>query len=72
MRSPAAFQQEACSAVETRTYRRHLPPEAEAKLNDVARRIHKGTDELLDEAVDVGPAPLRFVVHARRKDSGDN
>jgi predicted transcriptional regulator len=30
----------------------HLPPETEAKLNDLARRTHKRTDELLGEAVD--------------------
>jgi len=30
----------------------HLTPETEAKLNDLARRIHRGTDELLGEAVD--------------------
>jgi predicted transcriptional regulator len=30
----------------------HLTPEAEAKLNDLARRTHRGTDELLEEAVD--------------------
>jgi predicted transcriptional regulator len=29
-----------------------LPPETEAKLNELARRTHKGTDELLEEAVD--------------------
>lgn len=29
-----------------------LPPETEAKLNDLARRTHKGRDELLEEAVD--------------------
>ncbi len=29
-----------------------LPPETEAKLNDLARRTHKATDELLGEAVD--------------------
>ena len=29
-----------------------LKPEAEAKLNDQARRTNKGTDELLEEAVD--------------------
>jgi predicted transcriptional regulator len=29
-----------------------LTPEAEAKLNDLARRTQKGTDELLEEAVD--------------------
>jgi predicted transcriptional regulator len=30
----------------------HLTPETEAKLNDFARRTHRGTDELLGEAVD--------------------
>jgi len=30
----------------------HLPPETEAKLNELARRTHKGTNELLGEAVD--------------------
>jgi predicted transcriptional regulator len=30
----------------------HLTPETEAKLNDLARRTHRGTDELLGEAVD--------------------
>jgi len=29
-----------------------LTPETEAKLNDLARRTHCGTDELLQEAVD--------------------
>lgn len=29
-----------------------MPPEAEAKLNDLARRTNRGTDELLQEAVD--------------------
>jgi predicted transcriptional regulator len=29
-----------------------LPHEVEAKLNDLARRTHRGTDELLREAVD--------------------
>jgi predicted transcriptional regulator len=29
-----------------------LPPETEAKLNELARRTHRGTDELLEEAVD--------------------
>ena len=29
-----------------------LPPEIEAKLNDLALRTHRGTDELLLEAVD--------------------
>jgi predicted transcriptional regulator len=29
-----------------------LPPETEAKLNDLARRTRRGTDELLGEAVD--------------------
>ena len=31
---------------------RHLSPETEAKLNDLAVRTHRGTDELLEEAVD--------------------
>ncbi len=30
----------------------HLAPETEAKLNDLARRTQRGTDELLGEAVD--------------------
>jgi predicted transcriptional regulator len=30
----------------------HLTPETEAKLNELARRTHRGTDELLAEAVD--------------------
>ena len=30
----------------------HLPPETEAKLNELARRTHRRTDELLGEAVD--------------------
>jgi len=30
----------------------HLTPETEAKLNELARRIHRGTDELLGEDVD--------------------
>ena len=30
----------------------HLSPETEAKLNDLARRTQRGTDELLGEAVD--------------------
>jgi predicted transcriptional regulator len=30
----------------------HLSPETEVKLNELARRTHKGTDELLNEAVD--------------------
>jgi predicted transcriptional regulator len=30
----------------------HLTPEAEAKLNDLARRTRRGTDELLGQAVD--------------------
>jgi predicted transcriptional regulator len=30
----------------------HLTPETEAKLNDLAKRTHRGTDELLGEAVD--------------------
>lgn len=30
----------------------HLTAEAEAKLNDLARRTHRGTDGLLEEAVD--------------------
>ena len=30
----------------------HLTPEAEARLNDLAQRTHRGTDELLEEAVD--------------------
>jgi len=29
-----------------------LRPETEAKLNDLAERTHRGTDELLQEAVD--------------------
>ena len=30
----------------------HLTPEAEARLNELAVRTHRGTDELLEEAVD--------------------
>jgi len=30
----------------------HLTAEAEAKLNALAQRTHRGTDELLEEAVD--------------------
>lgn len=30
----------------------HLTPETEAKLNDLARRMQRGTDELLEQAVD--------------------
>jgi predicted transcriptional regulator len=30
----------------------HLTPEAEAKLNDLARCTHRSTDELLGQAVD--------------------
>jgi predicted transcriptional regulator len=30
----------------------HLTPETEAKLNELARRTQRGTDELLEEAVD--------------------
>ena len=30
----------------------HLTPETEAKLNDLARRTYRGTDELLGQAVD--------------------
>lgn len=30
----------------------HLTPETEAKLNELAVRTHRGTDELLEEAVD--------------------
>lgn len=30
----------------------HLTPETEAKLNELARRTHRGTDELVEEAVD--------------------
>jgi len=30
----------------------HLTPEAEAKLNELAQRTHRGTDELLGQAVD--------------------
>ena len=30
----------------------HRAPEAEAKLNDLAQRTHRGTDELLGQAVD--------------------
>jgi predicted transcriptional regulator len=29
----------------------HLRPETEAKLNELARRTHRGADELVDEAV---------------------
>jgi predicted transcriptional regulator len=30
----------------------HLTPETEAKLNELAQRTHRGTDELLEEAVE--------------------
>lgn len=30
----------------------HLTPETEAKLNELAQRTRRGTDELLEEAVD--------------------
>ncbi len=30
----------------------HLAPETEARLNELALRTHRGTDELLAEAVD--------------------
>jgi predicted transcriptional regulator len=30
----------------------HLPPETEIELNDLALRTHRGTDELIQEAVD--------------------
>lgn len=30
----------------------HLTPESEAKLNELARRTHRGTDDLLQEAVE--------------------
>jgi predicted transcriptional regulator len=30
----------------------HLTPETEAKLNELALRTHRGTDELLEEAVE--------------------
>jgi predicted transcriptional regulator len=30
----------------------HLPPETQARLNELAQRTHRGTDELLAEAVD--------------------
>jgi len=30
----------------------HLTPQAKAKLNGLAQRTHRGTDELLEEAVD--------------------
>jgi predicted transcriptional regulator len=30
----------------------HLTPEAEARLTELAQRTHRGTDELLAEAVD--------------------
>jgi predicted transcriptional regulator len=30
----------------------HLTPESEAKLNELAQRTHRGTDELLQEAVE--------------------
>jgi predicted transcriptional regulator len=29
-----------------------MTPQTEAKLNDLARRTHRGTDELLEEAVE--------------------
>jgi predicted transcriptional regulator len=30
----------------------HLTPETEARLNELARRTRRGTDELLEEAID--------------------
>lgn len=30
----------------------HLTPETEAKLNELARRTHRGADELIEEAID--------------------
>jgi predicted transcriptional regulator len=30
----------------------HLPRETQIKLNDLAQRTHRGTDELIQEAVD--------------------
>jgi len=30
----------------------HLPPETQARLDELAQRTHRGTDELLAEAVD--------------------
>jgi predicted transcriptional regulator len=36
----------------TRNMELQLTPEIEAKLNDLALRTHRGTDELLREAVD--------------------
>jgi predicted transcriptional regulator len=30
----------------------HLRPESQARLNELAARTHRGTDELLEEAVD--------------------
>ena len=30
----------------------HLKPESQARLNELAARTHRGTDELLEEAVD--------------------
>ncbi len=30
----------------------HLTPETEAKLNELARRTHRGAEELIEEAVD--------------------
>ena len=30
----------------------HLTPETEAKLNELARRTHRGANELVEEAVD--------------------
>ena len=30
----------------------HLTPDTEAKLNELAQRTNRGTDELLEEAVD--------------------
>ena len=30
----------------------HLKPESQARLNELAARTHRGTDELIEEAVD--------------------
>ena len=44
-----------------------VTPETEAKLNDLARRTHRGTDELLGEAVDYLVAYDEWFEHKVRK-----
>lgn len=39
-------------AVKLTSMELHLAPETEAKLNELARRTHRGTDDLLQEAVE--------------------